>query len=111
MSTDQENQLQHILRDIHSCVATSVSEMRHCSQDLIQHILHSKPDAKWQQWRRRNQFLEKEMIFIRCYCSELYLLSPKISLIDEANQISPVTLALKHNRPYRMYIGYIYLNS
>jgi hypothetical protein len=42
-------------------------------------------------------------MFIQRYCSELLSAKPPIiSLIDEANQTSPVTLALKQNESYRM---------
>jgi hypothetical protein len=85
--------------------------MRHCSPSLIQHILHPQPDAQWKRWRRKKQFSEKEMGFIRRYCGELLMAKPPIiEITDEADQTSPVTLELKHNGDYRMCIGYVYLN-
>jgi hypothetical protein len=112
MSIDQEKRLKRILRDIRPWVANSVTEMRHCSPSLIQHILHPKPDVQWKWWRGKKQLLDKEMGFIRRYYGELLTAKPSIiELRDEADQTSAVTRALKYNGDYPMCIGYVYLNS
>jgi hypothetical protein len=61
MSIDQEKRLKRILKDIRPWVANSVTEMRHCSPRLIQHIPHAKPDTQWKRWRGKKQISEKEI--------------------------------------------------
>jgi len=112
LSPDQIDRLVRILRDIRPWVALDVSEMRHCSRDLIQHHLHPKPDAKWKRWRGRKSFSPKEMEFIRRYCGNLLAATPPlISPVEEAVQTSPVTLGRKQNGDYRFCCGYVYLNA
>jgi hypothetical protein len=112
MSEVQRLRLHRILSEVRPWVARGVDEMRHCAPELIQHNLHPKPDARWRRWRGRKAFSPKEMSWIQAYLTGLLEADPPIvSLVDEAEQTSPVTLALKHNGDYRFCCGYVYLNS
>jgi hypothetical protein len=101
MSEAQLLRQQRILADVRPWVVRSVGEMRHCSPDLIQHNLHPKSDARSRRWRGRKAFSQKEMAWIQNYLTGLLAADPPIvSLVDEAEQTTPVTLALKHNGDY-----------
>jgi len=122
VSKGQLERLASILRRYRPFVAKSVLDMRHCSEEDIQHDLIRREGAVWQIAKQRKQLAPLEMQWVRTYVGSLIdagIVSPVDTgqICDHERgetipiqQTSNVTLAPKGDGSFQLCVSYIHLN-